>query len=1110
MSAYHAIGVAPTSPVTSPRESTRESEYYYTLVFPNTKAEGQSTQRTRLRYTDAIRILRAVTTGGKEREKRVIEEFRAAWIAKFRSPPPVPQDSIGVVHFHELIRELIVQRFYAIPDLFMKTSVSEDQQYLLLSFRSSRTLLCATADRLRMKVAMMSEIDPGPSYWTADPSRSASESYQWSKPDAQEELYRMFLAGKISSDEAQLFDTDGDHEDAAQWSRRIHALRRFFDPEVAKVVASQPPSDTTYLPFRHRASLRYLYRQIDGGADATPFRVVDKIRLTKAIIDAEFDCDALVEQDLLTQHFCAHTHHTDGIDTSIDVLQAQWGNPFSPLRLYRQRLVPIFQLLFFQPILHVRNYFGEELALYFAYTSFSASALQIFSVLWLALVILQPLLWPSMSLAYKAVVFAVLSTAFMHAFVRKWTLQERDYATQWGVLSLDSRSEIEGPRPQFRGELAFSPITHRLEPSYSPQKRILQQFGSIAISCGVASGLLFGNYVLVTSAAFNSFALSSHSSLRIAHVTLALVAKLLGGLLAFLASHLTNWENHRTQYDHDVNLTLKYASLQTVNLFGTLWILTFIRPLQAVETQCDAKQLDLDCTHQAGHLLMTILVVELLAAAWELRVCIIDGVWGTLTPRGSESDRCQLLNRDALSTALDTERQMSTYEGVMFDYAQVVIPMGFVAWFGVLAPLGVLLAWSVAVLQIRVDAYRLCYRTQRPFPAQTKSIGSWMTYLRVLCLGSWVHNAAMTILFVNLPASSSSSTSSITGLRDFLLLRTVDGGDDRALTQRLSTESLVIGVSIAFACVAVLASLPDTTDRDRAKQLHHRDLRDHFLENKYLNNRDSLATQIWEGLPSGRVFLNGVHSYIVTGNKAEEDAAEELLDELVQLQLRDVELQKQIDSLRAQPVGVLFVELGSINILPVMDALTRAVDSFVRLQIKADVVKRGKEAKPLTTSVMKKNRSPQWTESFEFSLQSLEDHLHLRVYDWEQLGKNRRIGQANLSVADIVAITEPAVDEEDTQPKKPAAGGGDTEIEKAPVKAPIKIRMARFEVQIEMPEVLLSTMASDLVKHGHPKLSLRCGVRLDALGRCLYRQQKLQQKIQQLKRQETQFFHWES
>eukprot|EP00644_Phytophthora_capsici_P013329 jgi/Phyca11/548459/estExt2_Genewise1Plus.C_PHYCAscaffold_290016 len=166
------------------------------------------------------------------------------------------------------------------------------------------------------------------------------------------------------------------------WSRRLRAHKRLSNG------AMKADEEVGYLPFRDLAALRYLYRQIDdegeGGSDVdgstlSPFRVVDKIRLTKALIDTEFDCDALLERGLLEHHISPHTHRTTDVDTCLDVLQVQWITLSSPWgNLFRcwRRSEPATD-----PLIHVRNYFGEQIALYFAFASFHATALRTLGLL---------------------------------------------------------------------------------------------------------------------------------------------------------------------------------------------------------------------------------------------------------------------------------------------------------------------------------------------------------------------------------------------------------------------------------------------------------------------------------------------------------------------------------------------------------------------------------------------------------------------------------------------------------------------------------------------------------------------------------------------------------
>uniref|UniRef100_K3XC92 C2 domain-containing protein n=1 Tax=Globisporangium ultimum (strain ATCC 200006 / CBS 805.95 / DAOM BR144) TaxID=431595 RepID=K3XC92_GLOUD len=1127
MAAYDSIGLSVLSPVTSPRRATRENEYYYTLVFPNTRASADGAS-CRISYRDAVLVLRSVTSGGNEREKLAVDEFKRAWMAKFRATPPQPQDTIQFRFFQELLREVMIQRFDAITGLFFQTSVSEDGTLLRFRFRPSSALLATMAHKAQLRVPMMAEIDPGEAYWASDPTRSQRERVQWSKADAQEELYRMFLAGKIPMDDAQLFEND--KEDTAMWSRRIHALKRIADSEVMALVQQQQqdkhhPPLPMYLPYTNRASLQYLYRQIDssalsdscGNEGSSPFRVVDKIRLTKAIIDAEFDCEALVEQGVLVQHMCTHTHHTDTVDTSIDVLRFQWGSLLSPVRVYLQGLTDLAHLLSFQPILHVRNYFGEELALYFAYTSFYAQSLQYLCGAALFLYVARQY-WSSSAAddeaakaasAYVAIGFSFVNCAFLSVFVRKWELRERQYASEWGVTDL---KHILHARPQFRGQLERSPINLRLEPHYPPHKRVMKRAVSFVLLLALSAALI-GGYLLLLSSTFLRRS-SSVGALWGSNLLLAVLTKCVGLPLAHISKRLNDWENYKTQIDYDANLTLKYALLQTANSFGMLWYMTFLRPFLSNDARLVRRRYRRGSTN-SPHL-----------KANE------NSSRRSLLPKNKIHDGVrEAVDNEDEAELLEEELALDAYEGVMFDYAQVIVNFGFVTWFAALQPASCVLALIVAVLQIRIDTFKLCYLVQRPFPAQKNSIGSWLIYLRFLSLGSLLHNAAIAcmIWMENLSPKPMHALH----LHDLLLLKGSGGtnADLEALLLVGETEALVI--FSVFGFVWFFMGLYSQADRARLKLLFWTQQKQRFLEDKYLRSIDRVADNVKELLPLGRVFLNGVHRYIATGNKAEEDAAEEIFEELRRHQLRSLEMEKRITELRDvnAEFGSLYVEVVSINILPVMDALTKAVDSFVQLKLKAGKAEtdnsggtanseplprpRLKGTKSSNTSVIKKNRSPRWHEKFDFSLKTLDDTLALSIFDWELLGKNRCIGNTKLAVAEVISQTcsrdsespihhrlqQTTADRKHSTATRGPSGDGKPTSPAAPV-------MASFELPIEMPEVLLNTMHSDLLRHGHPRLSLRCGVQLHELGLLQFQQRRFQQKIETLKEAEKQFFQW--
>lgn len=377
---YAAVGggageAEPTA--SSPRAA--EPQFYYTLEFPapDSQSASLSALQHRIRFADACDVVRAATPGGREREQRALAELRALWVARFRSPVPAPTDTLPSSLLRELLRELVVQRLDALPGLAVSCRRRGDR--LLMSVRPSPALLCATADRLKLPVPTARELDP--SVGLRDRGAGDAEK-ELDRGDVVEELARLFLAARIPAAEAQVLPG----ETPPTWTRRLQTLRRRGEPMVQQQRTAGDGEDAvededraavalasaTFLPFSRRPALRYLFRPTaaaDGQHEGDgPFRAVDRIRLTKAVLDAELDCDALVARGVLHSHWAPHSRRggegTDS-DVTIDDLQQQWGSllPSWRCRPARCSARELWRLPARQPLGRVRDYFGEQLAL---------------------------------------------------------------------------------------------------------------------------------------------------------------------------------------------------------------------------------------------------------------------------------------------------------------------------------------------------------------------------------------------------------------------------------------------------------------------------------------------------------------------------------------------------------------------------------------------------------------------------------------------------------------------------------------------------------------------------------------------------------------------------
>lgn len=74
-----------------------------------------------------------------------------------------------------------------------------------------------------------------------------------------------------------------------------------------------------------------------------------------------------------------------------------------------------------------------------------------------------------------------------------------------------------------------------------------------------------------------------------------------------------------------------------------------------------------------------------------------------------------------------------TYERTFDDYNELIISFGYASLFAIAFPFAPLAAFLSGIIEARIDGYKICKLTRRPFPRQADDIGSWQTALQ--CMG---------------------------------------------------------------------------------------------------------------------------------------------------------------------------------------------------------------------------------------------------------------------------------------------------------------------------------------------------------------------------------------
>lgn len=84
-------------------------------------------------------------------------------------------------------------------------------------------------------------------------------------------------------------------------------------------------------------------------------------------------------------------------------------------------------------------------------------------------------------------------------------------------------------------------------------------------------------------------------------------------------------------------------------------------------------------------------------------------------------------------TEAELQSLMTVYPRPLDDYLEMFIQFGYVLLFSPAFPLAAFCALINNLLEIRVDAFKLCNAVQRPFGRQVKDIGAWQRAMEVVC-----------------------------------------------------------------------------------------------------------------------------------------------------------------------------------------------------------------------------------------------------------------------------------------------------------------------------------------------------------------------------------------
>uniref|UniRef100_A0A674K9S3 Anoctamin n=1 Tax=Terrapene triunguis TaxID=2587831 RepID=A0A674K9S3_9SAUR len=429
----------------------------------------------------------------------------------------------------------------------------------------------------------------------------------------------------------------------------------------------------------------------------------------------------------------------------------------------------------YQPLDHIRQYFGEKIAIYFAWLGESPpppfcpplpNHILAPPVPVLALprqeicesggqFLMCPLcdtcetwniseICPMAKVGYLfdhpgTVFFSVFMSFWAVTFLEYWKRKSATLAHHWDCM--DFQEEEERPRPEFAAmapRMEQNPITGLKEPYFPKQDRLSRVLtGSMAIVIMEAGGAgpCVPPHSVTPVTCLAVLQAGNIANISSSLVNLALIL-LMSQVYTSLAEKLTRWEMHRTQTLHEDAFTFKVFIFQFVNFYSSPFYVAFFKGrfvgypgqygtlLGLRNEECGPG----GCLIELAQQLFIIMVGKQIIS--NVQEFVIPKLKAWRQKRKLARVRGAQISQEPPRWEEDYE--LIECEGLFEEYLEMVLQFGFITIFVAAFPLAPLFALLNNWVEIRLDAQKFVCEYRRPVAYRAQDIGVWFLILEVL------------------------------------------------------------------------------------------------------------------------------------------------------------------------------------------------------------------------------------------------------------------------------------------------------------------------------------------------------------------------------------------
>jgi hypothetical protein len=468
-----------------------------------------------------------------------------------------------------------------------------------------------------------------------------------------------------------------------------------YDPMTYFAPFADYRLEPVYQPYYRRYPIKWGDKK-----EETLFTQKDRIRLVASIVQRHINTDALeASKFLVCEMFALHDR------AALAELRRTWALNWKMVS---------------QPLHKIRFYFGEKIAIYFAWLEFYTKMLILPTIAGIITFgyLEGKRLETGENQGYILIAFAAFVVIWSSVFSESWKRKNGILDALWGLHGFHAASRF---RAQFRGTKSYNPITDEEEMTFESKARRRRALGIsilvVVIMVVIVLVALFALFLLKHWINKTENLTEHHIDLKYkSALTLcvtganAIQILILNTIYRGVAQKLNEWENHRTESEFENHLVIKVFLFQFCNSFASFFYIAFVK--RTAEGTCLYKD---DCMMELRDQLLVLFLIRIVVGN------TLEVVIPALKYRYQMFRERKALDKAASHNYIEEQAKLVPYESneAFEDYNEMVIQYGFINLFVVAFPLAPLMALLNNVLEVHVDAVKvrfLLFSLQGPFP----------------------------------------------------------------------------------------------------------------------------------------------------------------------------------------------------------------------------------------------------------------------------------------------------------------------------------------------------------------------------------------------------------